>query len=86
MDKHHSIENVRFRHNQLCLIVDGNAYEYKLEEISDALAGASKTQRETFDISPGGYGIHWPLIDEDLSIDGLLHLSTSKLQSHSAIS
>ena len=21
---------------------------------------------------PSGYGIHWPLIDEDLSIDGLL--------------
>jgi len=25
-----------------------------------------------YEISPSGYGIHWPLIDEDLSIDGLL--------------
>jgi len=24
------------------------------------------------EISPSGYGIHWPLLDEDLSVDGLL--------------
>jgi hypothetical protein len=24
------------------------------------------------ELSPGGYGIHWPLLDEDLSISGLL--------------
>lgn len=86
MEKHHSVERVRFQQNLLCLVVDGNSYEYKLEEISDALAGASKAQRETFEISPGGYGIHWPLIDEDLSIDGLMRLSTSKQQSQSALS
>ena len=22
--------------------------------------------------APGGYGIHWPLLDEDLSVSGLL--------------
>ncbi|MBF0567096.1 MAG: DUF2442 domain-containing protein, partial [Nitrospirae bacterium] len=25
-----------------------------------------------FEISPSCYGIHWPLLDEDISIDGLL--------------
>ena len=25
-----------------------------------------------FEISPSGYGIHWPLIDEHLSVEGLL--------------
>ena len=25
-----------------------------------------------FEISTFGYGIHWPLLDEDMSIDGLL--------------
>ena len=29
-------------------------------------------ERATFEISPSGYGIHWPLLDEDISIDGLL--------------
>jgi len=27
---------------------------------------------KSHEISPSGYGIYWPLIDEDLSIDGLL--------------
>ena len=30
------------------------------------------TKKNLFEISPSGYGIHWPLLDEDLSIDGLL--------------
>jgi hypothetical protein len=77
MEKRHSIERVRFHRNFLRLVVDGKDYEYALETVSQALAGASKAQRETFEISPGGYGIHWPLIDEDLSIDGLLRLSTA---------
>ncbi|MDP2982675.1 MAG: DUF2442 domain-containing protein [Candidatus Latescibacter sp.] len=25
-----------------------------------------------YKIQPSGYGIHWPLIDEDIAIDGLL--------------
>ena len=34
------------------------------------------------ELSPGGHGIHWPLIDEDLSVSGLLrdiHRSTQVL-------
>jgi hypothetical protein len=23
-------------------------------------------------VSPSGYGVHWPLLDEDIAIDGLL--------------
>jgi hypothetical protein len=72
MKKHHQVDQVKFRQGKLCLIVDGTSLECPLESISAALANASKQQRETFEISPGGYGIHWPLIDEDLSIDGLL--------------
>ncbi|MFZ4524578.1 MAG: DUF2442 domain-containing protein [Chlorobium sp.] len=33
---------------------------------------ASETKRKTFEVSPSGYGIHWPLLDEDISIDALL--------------
>ncbi|MBI2335521.1 MAG: DUF2442 domain-containing protein [Deltaproteobacteria bacterium] len=32
------------------------------------LASASLKQLENFEISPGGYGIHWPDIDEDISV------------------
>jgi hypothetical protein len=43
-----------------------------MSEISDRLSKATKIEREKYEVSPSGYGIHWPLIDEDLSIDGLL--------------
>jgi hypothetical protein len=29
-------------------------------------------QRANFEISGGGYGIHWPDLDEDLSSEGML--------------
>jgi len=28
-----------------------------------------------YEFSPSGYGIHWPLIDEDISMDGLLGIA-----------
>lgn len=36
------------------------------------LSGATKGQLENFEISPSGYGIHWPDLDEDLSVLGFL--------------
>lgn len=36
------------------------------------LANASPAQRAHWEIAGGGYGIHWPEIDEDLSTEGLL--------------
>jgi hypothetical protein len=36
------------------------------------LANATAEQRSNWEVSGGGYGIHWPAIDEDLSTDGLL--------------
>ena len=36
------------------------------------LAAATPESRETWEPSAAGLGIHWPLIDEDLSVEGLL--------------
>lgn len=36
------------------------------------LLHATPEQRENWQIAGGGYGIHWPDIDEDLSTAGLL--------------
>jgi hypothetical protein len=36
------------------------------------LADATPAQRAEWEIAGGGYGIHWPQIDEDLSTEGLL--------------
>ena len=36
------------------------------------LLHATQPQRDRWETSGGGYGIHWPEIDEDLSTEGLL--------------
>lgn len=36
------------------------------------LLNATPTQRSNWKIAGGGYGIHWPDMDEDLSPEGLL--------------
>ncbi|MFM5923016.1 MAG: DUF2442 domain-containing protein [Novosphingobium sp.] len=36
------------------------------------LAGATQAQRANWQTCAGGYGIHWPDLDEDLSTAGLL--------------
>jgi hypothetical protein len=36
------------------------------------LLNATPAQRANWQVAGGGYGIHWPDIDEDLSTEGLL--------------
>lgn len=36
------------------------------------LLHANDAQRRNWQVAGGGYGIHWPDIDEDLSVAGLL--------------
>lgn len=36
------------------------------------LAHGTPAERANFDISGAGYGIHWPDLDEDLGVDGLM--------------
>ncbi len=36
------------------------------------LVAASAEERAVWEPSAAGHGIHWPLIDEDLSVEGLL--------------
>jgi hypothetical protein len=45
---------------------------------------ATPEQRANWRISGGGYGIHWPDIDEDLSTQGLLRGAPAPRASRSA--
>jgi hypothetical protein len=42
------------------------------DRCSPILAAATADERRRAELSPGGYGIHWPMLDEDLSIGGLV--------------
>ncbi len=86
MNKYHEIEKVTFMEDMLLLKVDGKEYTFQLANISQKLADASRIEREKYEISPSGYGVHWPLIDEDLSIDGLIGIKHSPIQIKESIS
>ena len=44
------------------------------------LFNATPAQRENWQIAGGGYGIHWPDVDEDLSTEGLLRWASAACQ------
>lgn len=56
----------------LVVIVGEQRVAIAWERCSAKLAAATRRERERAELSPGGYGIYWPLLDEDLSIGGLL--------------
>ncbi len=72
MKKCHSVTDLHFDGDVMILTIDSHERKFRVTDISHVLQKASKQERNTFEISPSGYGIHWPLLDEDLSIDGLL--------------
>jgi hypothetical protein len=72
MKQYHNIKKICFEKDKLKITIDNNLYEFELKNISKKLLNSSDQERNAFEISPSGYGIHWPVIDEDLSIDGLL--------------
>jgi hypothetical protein len=77
MDKAHDVRNVSVSGCLLHLDVDGVSYEIDLAKQSRRLARATQGQRETIEVSPSGYGLHWPEVDEDLSVDGLIGVQHS---------
>jgi len=79
MNKYHQVSGIEISSGMLHLTVDGTNIKKELEQISPALARASSAEQSEFEVSPSGYGIHWPLIDEDISIDGLLGISHQRV-------
>ena len=78
----HKIQGINFSGSQMRMKVDGKEVVINLTKTSKRLLKASNKERETYKVSPSGYGIHWPLIDEDLSVDAILgikHSSSSEL-------
>lgn len=72
MTKAHEVEIVELAGTVMTLRVDGRQFRVDLADQSPRLARATQPQRNNFELAPSGYGIHWPDLDEDLSIDGLI--------------
>ena len=79
MDKAYNISEIRFENDFLIITINNEILKFKLTNVSEKIAKASEIERNDFKITPSGYGIHWRLIDEDLSINGLLKVAKSGL-------
>lgn len=77
MNKAYDIRNAEVDGDLLILTVDGIEHRVDVCKQSKRLASASQDERANFIVSSSGYGIHWPDIDEDLSIDGLIGIKLS---------
>ena len=70
----HNIQEITFEPNSIIIHFDGKEIKVSLDKVSTKLKTANNLERNLFKISPSGYGIHWPLIDEDLSVDAILKI------------
>jgi len=77
MKKAYIIGDIKFTANHMLITVDGQTFKLLLSEVSKKLAEASEHDRRDYKISPSGYGIHWKMLDEDLSVNGMLRLAKS---------
>lgn len=68
----HQIQKINFINDIMKMNINGIDYNFNLKQVSLKLLNASEIERNFFKISPSGYGVHWPLIDEDLAIDALI--------------
>ena len=53
-------------------LVDGRVISVPLMW-SWRLSDATPAQRNHFEIIGDGHGVHWPDVDEDISVEGMLH-------------
>lgn len=66
------VANVETNEDELSVrLMDGRTISVPLAWYP-RLLHATTEQRQNWEIAGGGFGIHWPDIDEDLSTEGLL--------------
>lgn len=66
------VQDVRVSEDTLTVdLLDGRTISVPLTWYP-RLLHATEAQRDNWQVAGGGFGIHWPDIDEDLSTEGLL--------------
>lgn len=72
----HNIQSINFNENEMALEIDGKTLKVALGNVSNKLLNASEIERNFYKVSASGYGIHWPLIDEDISVEALMKITS----------
>jgi hypothetical protein len=75
------IREVRVSNDRITAhLVDGRVISVPLAW-SWRLCDATPAERQNFQIIAGGQGVHWPDVDEDISVEGMLHGSPARRSS-----
>lgn len=79
MPKLEPVTALRIRPTSAALVIEFLDREVYVpwERCSARLAAATEFERQNAALSPGGYGVHWPQIGEDLSIAGLVRAAAA---------
>ncbi len=72
MEKLYDISDVALNGHILSFKVNSISVTCDLARVSDVLAKATKEQVTNMIVDPVGVGFHWPALDEDLSVNGIL--------------
>jgi hypothetical protein len=67
-----TVTGIETTSEELVLVLGARRICIAWGKCSPILASASEAERFTAELSPGAYGIHWRLLDEDLSVNGLM--------------
>jgi hypothetical protein len=66
------VKSVSTEHGQLTLSLDDGRVVSAPLSWYPSLAQASAAERNEWQLSGAGHGVHWPALDYDLSVEGLL--------------
>lgn len=73
--KVHDVTVAHTDERYLYIKVDDQLYRIAWQKCSQKLPSATIDERAFIRVSPSGYGLHWPLIDEDLAVNPLLKIA-----------
>jgi hypothetical protein len=67
-----TVKKAWYEKGMICLLMSDNKEIRFPVEVNSKLKNASETQRNNIEIICGGTGLHWPDLDEDLSVTGII--------------
>jgi len=65
-------EKVWYENNMICILLSDKKEVRFPVELNAKLKKATESQRANIEIICNGTGLHWPDIDEDLSVTGII--------------
>ena len=67
-----TVKNAWYENGMICMLMSDNKEIRFPVELNQKLKNATDKQRNNIEIICGGTGLHWPDLDEDLSVTGII--------------